>query len=53
MTAGRSGDGAWRACDEDFSAPLAAFRAEVDDPVSGFDDIEIVFDNNDSIAMVA
>ena len=30
---------------DDFAALVAAFGAEVDEPVGGFDDVEIVFDD--------
>lgn len=35
-------DGFWRTGDEDFAAPTAAFWSRVDNPVSGFDHVEIV-----------
>ena len=39
-----------RARCDDFAALFAAFRAEVDDPVGAFDDLEIVLDHDDRIA---
>ena len=33
-------------------ATIATFRAKVDEPVSRFDHIKIVFDNNDRVSMV-
>ncbi len=38
---------------DDFAASVAAFRAEVDDPVGGLDDVEVVFDDDDGVAAVA
>ena len=35
------------------TAAVATFGSKVDDPVSGFDDIEIVLNDNDSIPFVA
>ena len=34
-----------RAGGDDFAALVAAFRPQVDDPVGGFDDVEIVLDD--------
>src|SRR5215475_12657088 len=34
-----------RTSGNDFAAEIAAFGAEVDEPISGFDDIEIMFDD--------
>ena len=34
----------------DFAAGAAAFRAHVDDPVGGFDDVEIVLDDQERAA---
>ena len=39
--------------DHDLATADAAFRTEVDDPVSGLDDVEVVFDNDDGVAVVA
>ncbi len=39
-----------RTCGDDFAAEVAAFRAEVDEPISGFDDIEIVLDDEERSA---
>jgi hypothetical protein len=37
---------------DDFAALDAAFRAEVDDPVRGLDDIEIVLDHHHGVALL-
>ena len=42
-----------RAAGDDFAAAAAAFRAEIDDPVRGFDDVQVVFDDDDGVAAVA
>jgi hypothetical protein len=34
------------------AAAVAAFGAEVDDPVGGLDDVEIVLDHHDRVALV-
>jgi len=34
------------------AAAVSAFGAEVDDPVGGFDDVEVVFDHNHGVASV-
>jgi len=39
--------------DHDLTTTDAAFRAEVDDPVGGLDDVEVVFDDDDGVAMIA
>ncbi len=44
-------DGFWRTGDEDFAAPTAAFWSQVDNPVSGFDHVEIVLNHHDGIAL--
>jgi hypothetical protein len=36
----------------DLAAAVAAFGAEVDDPVGGLDDVEIVLDHHDRVALV-
>ena len=36
----------------DFASGVAAFGAEVDDLVGGFDDVEVVFDDDDGVALV-
>ncbi|CAD5880387.1 Uncharacterised protein [Escherichia coli] len=46
-------DGFWRTGDEDFAAPTAAFRPQVDNPVSGFDHVEIVLNYHNGIALIA
>src|SRR4051812_2186880 len=40
----------WRTCCHDMAAAAAALRAKINDPVGGFDDIEIVLDNQDGTA---
>ena len=42
----------WRTCNDDFAARVAAFGAEVNDVVGGFDDVEVVFDEQDGVACV-
>ena len=42
-----------RALRDDGAALVAAFRAKVDDVVGDFDDIEIVFDDENRVALVA
>src|ERR1700754_2530346 len=42
-----------RSLRDDASAAVAALRAEIDDPVSGFDHIEIVFDDDNRVSVVA
>ena len=39
--------------DNDFTATGSTFWTEVDDPVGGLDDIQVVFDDNDGVAMIA
>ena len=39
--------------DHDFNPADPAFRAQVDDPVGGLDDVEVVFDNDNGVAVVA
>ena len=34
----------------DFAASGTAFRAQIDDPIGGLDDIEVVFDHNDAVS---
>ena len=41
-----------RSADDDFTAVGPTFRADVDDPVCGLDDIEIVFDHDDAVACI-
>ena len=41
-----------RARGDDFAAGVAAFGAEVDDPVGGLDHFEIVLDDDHGIALV-
>ncbi len=42
-----------RALRDDGAALITAFRAEIDDVVGHFDDIEIVFDDENCVALVA
>ncbi len=35
-----------------FSAFIATFRADIDNPVTVFDDIKIMFDDNNAVAFV-
>src|SRR3569623_72119 len=42
-----------RTDDENLAAFLAAFGPEIDQPVGGFDHVEIVFDDADGVALVA
>ena len=55
-----AGVGAWvagdllrRAGNDNFTTTGAAFRAEVDDPVGGLDDIQVVLDDDDGVAVIA
>ena len=41
-----------RALGDDPAAPVAALRTEVDDPVGGLDDVEVVLDDEDRVAAV-
>ena len=41
-----------RARGHDPPAPLAALRAQVDDPVGGLDDVEVVLDHDHAVALV-
>ena len=49
---GAGGDDVRGAGGDDLAALVAAVGAEVDDPVGGFDDVEIVFDDDDGVALV-
>jgi len=42
----------WRAFGHDHSALDATFGAEVDDPVGGLDDVEIMFDHDHAVALL-
>ena len=42
----------WRAGYDDFAASVAAFGAEVNDVVGGFDDIQVMFDQQHGMACV-
>ena len=41
----------WRALSDDFAAFDATFGAQVDDPVCGFDDVEIMLYHHDAVAL--
>ena len=47
------GDLLGRARGNDAPAAVAAFRSEVDHPVRGLDDIQVVLDDYDSVAVIA
>ena len=50
----RVGGDLFRCADgDDFPAAAAAFRTQVHNPVGGFDDVKIVFDDDDGVAAVA
>ena len=36
----------------DFATAVAAFGAEVNDPVRGLDDIQVMFDDDDGVALI-
>ena len=38
---------------DDFTAAVATLRPQIDDPISRLDDIEIVLDHDDGVALVA
>ena len=42
-----------RAGGDDLAAAVAAFGAEIDDPVGGLDHVEVVLDHDDGVAVVA
>lgn len=43
----------WRSRADNRAAPGATFRPQVDDPVGGLDDIQIMFNDHYGIALVA
>ena len=47
------GDVLGRTFDDDFTTFVTALWAQVDDPVGGLDDIEVVFDDDNGVAVVA
>ena len=51
MALGVQGNLRWRAGGQDASATIAALGAEVDNPVGGGDDVQIVFDDDDGVAV--
>src|SRR4051812_22361101 len=52
VRAGRARDLLGRAGGDDLTAVLAAFGAHVDDPVGRLDDVEVVLDDDDRVALV-
>jgi hypothetical protein len=46
----RGDDLLWGSLGDDAAAGRAAFGSEVDDPVGGFDDIEVMFDDDDGVS---
>src|SRR5882724_1357674 len=42
-----------RADGDDLAATIAAFRAQIDDPVGCLDHVEIVFDHHHGVAIIA
>ena len=53
MGRGLPGDGLGRTGCDDRATAIAAFRPEVDHPISALDDVEIVLDHDDRVARVA
>src|SRR5216684_2917184 len=47
-----TGDEFWRSLGDDAPAAFTAFGAEVDDPVSLFDDVEMVLDDQHGVAEI-
>jgi hypothetical protein len=47
------GYGRWCAAGDDLAPAGTTLGAEINDPISCFDNIKIMFDNNDGIAMIA
>ena len=47
-----SGDGFWRAGCDDVSAVFACVGSKIDDPVCAFDDVEVVFYDENGVAAV-
>ena len=41
-----------RAAGDDLTTAGTAFGAEVDEPVGGFDDVEVVLNDDDGVALV-
>ena len=48
----KRGDFFRRAGGDDFAAALAAFGAEIDDPIGGFHHVEIVLDDDHRVAQI-
>ena len=46
-------NGLWRTGDEDFTAAAAAFRAKIDNPVRGFNHVQVMLDDHDGVALIA
>src|SRR6185369_433553 len=42
-----------RAGGDDLAAAVPTFRTQIDDPVGGLDDVEVVLDHDDRVAVVA
>ena len=42
----------WRSRSDDLAAGIAGFGADVDDVIRGFDDVEIVFNDDDGVAEI-
>src|SRR4029077_8910957 len=47
-----AGDELWRALSDETAAAFAAFRAEIDDPIRLFDDVEVMLDDKHSVAEI-
>src|ERR1700704_451287 len=43
----------WRARGDDLAAALTALRTQVDHPIGGLDDLEVVLDHHHGVALVA
>ena len=52
MTRFTPGDLLGRAAHHNFPAAVAGFRAEINDPVGAFDDVQVVFDDNDRMTSI-
>ncbi|MNP64894.1 hypothetical protein D3C76_1604330 [compost metagenome] len=46
-------DGFRGAGNQDFAAAAAAFRTEIDNPVRGFNHVQVVLNHHDSVALIA
>ena len=45
-------DSLWRACCDDLPTAGASFGPQINNPVSGFDDVQIVLDDDDGVAAI-